>query len=68
VLPDGELLSAGAASLAVLELLPATRPLARAVTVLNAERLVELLYALVAGNRDRLGRLVPDGDAPRRFP
>jgi hypothetical protein len=31
-------------------------------------RLPDALYRLVARNRDVLGRLVPDGPAPRRFP
>jgi hypothetical protein len=31
-------------------------------------RLPEALYALVARHRDRLGRIVPDGAAPRRYP
>jgi predicted DCC family thiol-disulfide oxidoreductase YuxK len=29
---------------------------------------LEAAYRLVARNRHRLGRLVPDGPAPRRFP
>jgi predicted DCC family thiol-disulfide oxidoreductase YuxK len=29
---------------------------------------LETAYRLVARNRHRLGRLVPDGPAPRRFP
>ena len=68
VLPDGRMLSGGAAALNVLELLPATRPLARMVTVLHAQRAAEAAYALVARNRDRLGRLVPDGPGPRQYP
>jgi predicted DCC family thiol-disulfide oxidoreductase YuxK len=68
VLPDGRVLSAGAAALGVLDRLPATRPLARAASALHAEPAAEALYALVARNRDRLGRLVPDGSAPRRYP
>jgi hypothetical protein len=28
----------------------------------------DALYALVARHRDRLGRIVPDGAAPRRYP
>jgi hypothetical protein len=31
-------------------------------------RLLEAQYELIARNRRRLGRLVPDGPAPRRFP
>ena len=68
VLPDGRMLPAGAAALGVLEWLPATRPLARLAAVLRAEPAVEALYAAVARNRDRLGRLVPDGSGPRRYP
>ena len=68
VLPDGRMISAGAAALGVLERLPATRPLARTATLLHAQRAAEALYAFVARNRDRLGRLVPDGPGPRRYP
>jgi predicted DCC family thiol-disulfide oxidoreductase YuxK len=68
VLPDGCMLSAGAAALGVLERLPATRPLARSAALLHFEPAAETLYALVARNRDRLGRLVPDGSAPWRYP
>ena len=31
-------------------------------------RLPDALYRLVAENRELLGRFVPDGAAPRRFP
>lgn len=68
VLPDGRMLSGGAAALNVLQRLPATRLLARTVTVLHAERFAEAAYALVARNRVRLGHLVPDGLGPRRCP
>jgi predicted DCC family thiol-disulfide oxidoreductase YuxK len=68
VLPDGRMLLGGAAALNVLERLPATRLLARTVTLLHAERSAEAAYALVARNRVRLGRLVPDGPGPRRYP
>jgi predicted DCC family thiol-disulfide oxidoreductase YuxK len=68
VLPDGRMVSAGAATLGVLERLPATRPLARAAELLHAQPAAEALYVVVARNRDRLGRLVPDGHAPRRYP
>ena len=67
VLPDGRMLSGGAAALAVLEELPATHPLALTVAALDAQPAAEALYALVARNRDRLGSLVPDGPGPRRY-
>jgi hypothetical protein len=31
-------------------------------------RVPDALYRLVANNRELLGRFVPDGPAPRRFP
>ena len=31
-------------------------------------RIPDALYRAVAGRRDLLGRLVPDGPAPRRYP
>ena len=68
VLPDGRMLSAGAAALGALEWLPATRPLARTAAVLHTQPVAEALYALVARNRDLLGRCVPEGPAPRRYP
>jgi predicted DCC family thiol-disulfide oxidoreductase YuxK len=68
VLADGRMLSGGAAALNVLERLPATRLLALTVTLLHAQRAAEAAYALVARNRDRLGRLVSDGPGPRRYP
>ena len=68
VLQDGRLISAGAAALGVLERLPVTRPLARTAAQLRAQAAAEVIYAVVARNRARLGRLVPDGSAPRRYP
>lgn len=68
VLPDGSVLSAGCAALGALELLPATRPLALAAKRLRAQGAIEALYDFIARNRGRLGRLVPDGSAPRRLP
>jgi len=68
VLPDGRMLSGGAAALGALERLPATRRLARTAAVLHAQPAAEALYALLARNRDRLGWLVPDGPGPRRYP
>jgi predicted DCC family thiol-disulfide oxidoreductase YuxK len=68
VLPDGRMVSGGEAALGALERLWPTRPLARTAALLHAQRAAEALYALVARNRDRLGCLVPDGPAPRRYP
>ena len=64
----GGMISAGAAALGVLERLPATRRLARSSAHLRAQPAIEAIYAFVARHRARLGRLVPDGSAPRRYP
>jgi hypothetical protein len=48
--------------------LDATRPLGHAVRALRMSGLVDALDNLVARHRTRLGRLVPDGPAPRRNP
>jgi predicted DCC family thiol-disulfide oxidoreductase YuxK len=66
-LPDGSLAGRGAGAVELVRLLPATRalawPLARIPTnVLDAG------YRVLAERRHLLGRLVPDGPAPRRFP
>jgi len=63
--PDGSLASRGAGAAALLEHLGAglLAGLAR-----SGEGALDRLYEIVARNRDRLGRFVPDGAAPRRFP
>lgn len=45
-----------------------TRPLGAALQALRATQLVDALDRLVARHRGRLGRVVPDGPAPRRYP
>jgi hypothetical protein len=45
-----------------------TRPLGRVLQRLGMSPVVDALDKLVARNRGRLGRFVPDGPAPRRFP
>lgn len=45
-----------------------TRPLGRVLSALHASLLINALDKLVARYRARLGRLVPDGAAPRRYP
>ena len=65
VQPGGRISSRGNAGVDLLAALGHERP-ARAAS--RIEGSVERLYRLVAENRDRLGRLVPDGPAPRRFP
>jgi hypothetical protein len=45
-----------------------TRPLGRVLRALRAAALVDALDKLVARYRRPLGRFVPDGPAPRRYP
>jgi hypothetical protein len=45
-----------------------TRPLGRLLRGVRATRLVDAFDKLVARNRRRLGRVVPEGPAPRRYP
>ena len=45
-----------------------TRPLGRALRALRAGALLDALDRLVSRHLGRLGRLVPDGPAPRRYP
>ena len=45
-----------------------TRRLAKALDRLGAAPLVDALDRFVSRYRGRLGRLVPDGPAPRRYP
>jgi hypothetical protein len=45
-----------------------TRPLARALQTVNASRYIDSLDKLVARHRGGLGRFVPEGRAPRRYP
>jgi hypothetical protein len=45
-----------------------TRPLGHALRAIRASSLVDRLDKLVARHRGGLGRLVPEGPAPRRYP
>ncbi|HEU0304106.1 MAG TPA: hypothetical protein VFR32_05955 [Gaiellaceae bacterium] len=69
VLGDGRPLPGdGGAALPLLAELRTTRRLARLLERLNAGPALDRLDVLVARHRTRLGRLVPDGPAPRRYP
>ena len=69
VLRDGQALPGdGGAALPLLMELRLTRTLARALDALNAGPALDRLDALVARHRTWIGRLVPNGPAPRRFP
>lgn len=45
-----------------------TRPLGRVLRTLHASALLDALDKVVARHRGRLGRFVPEGPAPRRYP
>jgi hypothetical protein len=45
-----------------------TRRLARALEAVGASRLPDATVRLVSRHRTQLGRFVPDGPAPRRYP
>ena len=44
------------------------RPLGRVLRTLHASALIDALDKVVAHHRGRLGRFVPEGPAPRRYP
>lgn len=69
VLQDGTLVPGDAGGgVALLAEVRLTRPLGRFLRVVWAEPLIDALDKLVSHHRGRLGRLVPDGPAPRRYP
>jgi hypothetical protein len=45
-----------------------TRPLASGLRLVRASGLIDAFDKRIARNRVRLGRVVPDGPAPRRYP
>jgi len=65
VRPDRPVASRGAAGVDLLEALGYPRASGAAAHAVGP---VERLYGLVARHRDKLGHLVPDGSAPRRYP
>jgi predicted DCC family thiol-disulfide oxidoreductase YuxK len=67
VLVDGTLVGRGAGGVVLLRMLRGTRGAGRLLAALPAA-VVEAAYAVVARNRRLLGRLVPNGSGPRRFP
>jgi hypothetical protein len=56
------------AGVVVLAELRATRPLGVVLRRLRASLLVDAIDRIASRYRRRLGRLVPDGPAPRRYP
>lgn len=64
-LPSGSLAGHGTGGIELLRAMALTRPAARLLAHVP-DRVLDGAYALVARNRGRLGRIVPDGPAPRR--
>jgi predicted DCC family thiol-disulfide oxidoreductase YuxK len=58
----------GGAGLLLLRELRLTRRLGSVLEVFRASRLLDALDMRISRHRSRLGRFVPDGQAPRRFP
>ncbi|MEX0850365.1 MAG: DCC1-like thiol-disulfide oxidoreductase family protein [Gaiellaceae bacterium] len=67
VQPDGSLAGLGAGVVPLLRAMRLTGPAARLVSLVP-DRALNAAYGVVARHRSRLGRAVPDGPAPRRFP
>ncbi len=65
--PDGSLAGFGAGVVPLLQAMRLTRPLARLLAALP-DRVLDAVYGAVARRRRQLGRMVPDGPAPRRLP
>jgi len=67
VRPDGSLTGYGSGIPDLLETMGLTRPAGRLLRRVPAGAL-DALYRVAARNRGALGRLIPDGAAPRRYP
>lgn len=69
VLRDGKLIPGDAGGgVALLAEVRLTRPVGRALRALHACALIDTFDKVAARYRSRLGRLVPEGPAPRRYP
>ena len=66
-LPDRRVVGAGAGGAELLCSMALTRPAGRALARIP-RRALEVAYEGVARHRARLGRVVPDGPGPRRYP
>jgi hypothetical protein len=53
---------------ALFERVRLTRPLGRVLRTVHASALIDAFDKVVARYRSRLGGLVPEGPAPRRYP
>jgi len=64
---DGSLVGYGTGGVELLRSMRLTRRAGRLFAVVP-DRVLDAAYGLVARYRGPLGRLVPDGPAPKRFP
>jgi len=64
---DGSLSGFGAGAPALLESMGVTRPVGRLLGRIP-DAMLDRVYRLIARNRGTLGRLIPAGPAPRRYP
>jgi len=64
---DGSLVGYGAGGVELLRAMRLTRPAGRLLAAVP-DRVLDALYGPVSRHRSLLGRLVPDGRAPRRYP
>jgi predicted DCC family thiol-disulfide oxidoreductase YuxK len=68
VTTDGMRLSGGSGVVRLLQELRWTRWLGKACGTFGLTPLLGRMDAFIAGKKGRLGRRVPDGEAPHRFP
>ena len=64
---DGSLIGHGRGGVALLRSMHLSRPAGHLLAAVP-EGVLDMLYGVVARHRSPLGRLVPDGRAPRRYP
>jgi hypothetical protein len=68
-MPDGTLVAGDkGGGVAMLALFPVTRPLAFLLRTLRLSPLVDWADDLLSGQRGRLGKVIPEGPAPRSYP
>ena len=69
VLEDGTAVAGDrGGSVELLSLLRSTRPLGMTLRALRLSAALDLVDRVMARGRSRLGAVVPEGPAPRRFP
>jgi predicted DCC family thiol-disulfide oxidoreductase YuxK len=67
VLRDGTIVGYGRGGVVLLRTMQCTRAVARPVAWVP-DAVLDVAYSVVARNRSKLGRLVPDRPGPHRFP